>query len=418
MAALKVDTAELHAVATSLRSAAQTLAHLGAKPLAHPALATDETSTSAAARLSEHGSVVASRATDAAAVLNSAADAIIQAAQSYTAMDTANATLVSLQGNPTPATASPTPAITADRTAAHVPIAPQTSRPAETTAAIMEAGQASAGAPFLSGCTALGEAFDEGARSARNAAGTVSQHLHGAAGPTISTALNRYADWSDSMTQYTHLLGQMADDHKDRFAQAQHSTPSTTDFADRHRELQNAISVYNSRPTTGAAQAVSKAHSNVDALTHRTHVAATTYRTGEEPATPPGPPPVVPIVEPDGGQGRYAAGERAGRICTADPGRRKPRQPPASDDDGDDVIADGTADGTDDLGDGLDPAAAGSPAGASGMAGGAGVAAVDDDRPAWWHGWAWRPRSPRSWVKKLNSSRSKPPRRSPGWRRV
>ena len=91
--------------------------------------------------------------------------------------------------------------MTADRTAAHVPIAPQTSRPAETTAAIMEAGQASAGAPFVSGCTALGEAFGEGARSARNAAGTVSQHLQGAAGPTISAALNRYADWSDSMTQ-------------------------------------------------------------------------------------------------------------------------------------------------------------------------------------------------------------------------
>ena len=102
MAALKADTAGLHAVAASLRSAAHTLAAAGAKPLAHPPLATDETSTSAAARLSEHGSVVASRATDAAAVLNSAADAIIQAAQSYTAMNTANATLVSLQGNPTP----------------------------------------------------------------------------------------------------------------------------------------------------------------------------------------------------------------------------------------------------------------------------------------------------------------------------
>jgi hypothetical protein len=371
VAALKVDAAGLHAVAAGLRSAAQTLAQLGAKPLAHPALATDETSTSAAARLSEHGSVVASRATDAAAVLNSAADAIIQAAQSYTAMDTANATLVSLQGNPTPATASPTPAITADRTAAHVPIAPQTSRPAETTAAIMEAGQASAGAPFLSGCTALGEAFGEGARSARNAAGAVSQHLHGAAGPTISTALGRYAVWSDSMSQYTHLLGQMADDHKDRFAQAQHSTPSTTDFADRHRELQNAISVYNSRPTTGAAQAVSKAHSNLDALTHRTHVAATTYRTGEEPETPPGPAPVVPIVEPDGGQGDTPpASGQDGTEPQAQP--TKTKAAPGSDDDGDDVIADGGADGTDGLGDGLDPAAAGSPAGASGMAGGAG----------------------------------------------
>ena len=142
MAALKVDTAELHAVAAGLRSAAHTLAQLGATPLAHPALATDETSTSAAARLSEHGSVVASRATDAAAVLNSLADAITQAAQSYTAMDAANATLVSLQGNPTPATASPTPAVSADLTAAQIPIAPQISRPAETTAAIMEAGQA------------------------------------------------------------------------------------------------------------------------------------------------------------------------------------------------------------------------------------------------------------------------------------
>jgi hypothetical protein len=371
VAALKVDTAGLHAGAASLRSAAQTLAQLGTKPLAHPALATDETSTSAAARLGEHGSVVASRATDAAAVLNSAADAITQAAQSYTAMDTANATLVSLRGNPTADTASPTPAVTVDRTAAHVPMAPQTPRPAESTAAIMEAGQAGAGAPFVSGCTALGEAFGDGARSARTAAGAVSQHLHGAAGPTISAALNRYADWSDSMARYTHLLGQMAGNHKDRFAQAQHSTPSTTDFADRHRELQNAISMYNSRPTPAAAQAVSKAHSNVNALTNRTHVAATTYRTGEEPETPPGPPPVVPIVEPDGGQGSTppASGQDGPTPQTQD---AKAKPAAASDDDGDDIIVDRTADGTDDLGDGLDPAAAGSPAGASGMAGGAG----------------------------------------------
>lgn len=367
MAALKVDTAGLHAVAASLRAAAQSLAQLGAMPLAHPALATDETSTSAAARLSEHGSVAASRATDAAAVLNSAADAIIQASQSYTAMDTANATLVSLQGNPTAVPASPTPAVTADRSAAHIPIAPQTSRPAETTAAIMEAGQASAGAPFLAGCTALGEAFGQGARSARTAAGAVSQHLHGSAGPTISAALNRYAEWSDSMTQYTHLLGQMAGGHKDRFSQAQQDTPSTADFANRHRELQNAIAVYNSRPTPGAAQAVAKAHSNVDALTNRTHVAATTYRTGEGPAAPPGPPPVVPIVEPGGGQGDTPP-------APGQDGAQPPAQPEktkalvGSDDDGDDVISGDGED--DDVGDGLDPV--GSPAGAEGMPGMAG----------------------------------------------
>lgn len=367
MAALKVDTAGLHAVATGLRAAAHTLAQLGATPLAHPPLASDETSTSAAARLSEHGAVVASRSSDGAAVLNSAADAITQAAQSYTAMDATNATVVSLQGNPTPATASPTSAVTADLTAAQIPIAPQIPRPAETTAAIMEDGQAGAGAPFVSGCTALAEAFGDAARSARTAAGEVSQHLQGEAGPTISAALNGYADWSDSMTRYAHLLGQMAGDHKHRFAQAQHSTPSTTDFANRHRELQNAIAVYNSRPTPGAAQAVSRAHSNVNELTNRTHIAATTYHTGEEPATPPGPPPVVPIVEPDGGQGNTPP--VTGQDGSGPPQAAKPKSAEGSDDDGADAIADTG----DDPGDGLDPAAAaGNPAGAAGMPGMAG----------------------------------------------
>lgn len=368
MAALQVDVAGLHAVAASLRSAAQALADVSITPLAHPPLATDETSTSAAARLSEHGAVAASRAADAAAVLNSAADAIMKAGQSYTAMDSANVTLVSLQGNPTPEVASPTPAVTADRTAADVPIAPPVTRPAETTAAIMEAGEASAGAPFISGCAALGEAFGQGGRSARQAASAISQHLHGSAGPTISAALNRYADWSDSMTRYTHALGQMAGQHKDRFSQAQQDTPSTTEFASRHRELQNAIAVYNSRPTPGAAQAVSKAHSNVDALTNRTHIVATTYRTGEDPATPPGPPPVVPIVEPGAGQGDTppASGQN-GAEPPPPPGKTK--APVDSDDDGDAVVVPGDATG-DDLGDGFDPV--GSTAGAGGMPGMAG----------------------------------------------
>jgi hypothetical protein len=366
VAALQVDIAGLHAAAASLRAAAQALADVSITPMAHPPLATDETSTSAAARLSEHGAVVMSRAADAAAVLNSAADAIVKAGQSYTAMNTANAALVSLQGSPSTEVASPTAAVTADRTAAHVPIAPPVTRPAEMTAAIMEAGQASAGAPFVSGCTALGEAFGQGGRSARNAAGVVSQHLQGSAGPTISAALDRYADWSDSMTRYTHTLGQMAGDHKNRFSQAQQDTPSTTDFANRHRELQNAIAVYNSRPTPGAAQAVSKAHHNVDALNNRTHIVATTYRTGEDPATPPGPPPVVPIVEPGAGQGDTPP-SHAQDGSQPDKQSGKTKAPVGSDDDGDDVIP---SDGSDDLGAGLDPV--GSPAGAGGMPGMAG----------------------------------------------
>ena len=180
----------------------------------------------------------------------------------------------------------------------------------------MEAGQASAGGPFVSGCAALGEAFGQGGRSARHAASAVSQHLHGSAGPTISAALDRYADWSDSMTKYTHTFGRMAGHHKNRFSQTQQDTPSTTDFANRHRELKNAIAVYNSRPTPGAAQAVSKAHQNVDALNNRTHVVATTYRTGEDP-----PRRRVRLrwcrsSNPAPRARRYTAVARAGRIAT------------------------------------------------------------------------------------------------------
>ncbi|MGH3969009.1 MAG: PE family protein [Mycobacterium sp.] len=363
MVALQADTAGLHAVAAGLRAAAHSLAQLGAKPLAHPPLGADETSMSAAARLSEHGSVMASRAVDGAAVLESAAEAISQAAQTYTAMDIANAAVVSLQGNPAPPTPAPTPAVTVDLTAADIPIAPLAPRPAEATAAIMEAGQPNAGAPFVSGCTALSGAFEQGARSARTAAAAVSELLHGDAGPRISAALNRYADWSDSMTRYADSLGSMADDHKDRFAQAQHNTPTTTDFTNRHRQLQNAIAVYSSRPTPGAAAAVSQAHSNVTVLTNRTHIVATGYHTGELPATPPGPPPVVPIVEPGGGQGdnpatmpqdgppQAQAQAQAGRV-------------PTDSDDGDDI----TADDGDDLLTGTDDPAAG-PLGATGMSG-------------------------------------------------
>lgn len=299
---LRVDTAGLHAVAAGLAASARTLAELGAQPPMHPPLAADETSMSVASRFSERGMLVASRAVDGAAVLDSAARAINQAALTYSAMDAGNQAVVSLQGSPVPPTPASTPAITADLPAVDVPIAGLVPRPAEVTAAIMEAGQPGAGAPFISGCAALSEGFSNAATAARAAASAVAEQLQGQAGPRISAALTGYAQWAQAMSRHTDNLAQLASQHKTRFAQAKQATPSSREFADRHRQLQNAIAVHNSQPSPGSAAAVAQAHGELTALGNRTQVVAAGYHTGELPAAPPGPPPVVPIVEPAGGQ--------------------------------------------------------------------------------------------------------------------
>ncbi|WP_265339444.1 MULTISPECIES: hypothetical protein [Mycobacterium ulcerans group] len=291
-------------MAAGLGSAASALAGLAAQPLVHPPLATDAVSMSAAARLSGHGAVVASRALDGAAVLEAGAQAITQAALGYAAMDEANRAVVSLQGSPGAPTPTLVSAVTADVVAPEVPIAAPAAQPAETTAAMIEAGRPAAGDGFVSGCAALSKGFREGAVSARSAAIAVSEHLSGQAGPRISAALNRYADWAQEMAGYAEAVGQHAGDHKSRFGEVKHATPTTSEFTHRHRELQNAIQLNSSFPSPGSAAAVSQAHANLVQLTNRTHVVAAGYHTSEIPAAPSGPPPPVsPIVEPGGGQG-------------------------------------------------------------------------------------------------------------------
>jgi len=301
---LQVDVAGLQSAVAGLVAAANSLARLGAQSPVHPPLATDETSTSVAARLSEHAAVMASRAADGSTVLAAGAKAITQSAVAYGQMDQANQAVVSLQGNPAPSTPGFTPAVTVNLVAPDVPIAPPGPRPAETTAAIMEAGQPAAGDAFVADCAALSEGFSAAARSARRGAATVSEHLKGEAGPRISAALNRYADWAQEMARHADTVGKLAGSHKNRFTQAKQATPTTTEFANRHRELHNAIALNSSYPSPGSAAAVSKAHTNLTQLTNHTQVVAAGYHTGETiPEAPPGPPPAPAIVEPGAGQG-------------------------------------------------------------------------------------------------------------------
>lgn len=301
---LQVDVAGLQSAVAGLVAAANSLAELGAQSPVHPPLATDETSTSVAARLSEHAAVMTSRASDGAVVLTAGANAITQSAAVYGQMDQANQAVVSLQGNPAPPTPGFTPAVTVNLVAPDVPIAPPAPRPAETTAAIMEAGRPAAGDPFVADCAALSEGFSAAAQSARRGAATVSEHLKGEAAPRITAALNRYAAWAQEMARHADTVGKLAGGHKDRFAQAKQATPTTTEFANRHRELHNAIALNSSYPSSGSAAAVAKAHTNLTQLTNHTQVVAAGYHIGETiPEAPPGPPSAPAIVEPGAGQG-------------------------------------------------------------------------------------------------------------------
>ena len=293
---LEAHTEELHSVAASLAAAARTLAALPA--LSHPPIAQDEVSASAATRFTVHGAVLQSRATDGSAVLASAAQALIEAVRAYTEMDRANASAVSLAGNPGFAGPAMMPAVTVDMVAPVVPISPPAPRDGEQVAAMLEAGNPDAGAEFAAGCRAYSASFRDSARSARSGAATVSGALQGEAGPRIVAALGRFADWADAMGEHADTVAGLVSGHKVRFLTARHDTPSTHDFRTTRQELATADEL-NRRYKGAYTPAVVKLQTDLAGLHTRAGMASETRYVGELPAAPPPPPPVVSVVSGD-----------------------------------------------------------------------------------------------------------------------
>ncbi|WP_454561766.1 PE family protein [Mycobacterium haemophilum] len=291
------NTEGLHEVAGQLAAAAEALSVLAATPLTHPPLAIDEVSTSTAARLSEHGAMLGSRAADAAAVLRSAAQAIREAARAYADMDHANTSVVGLRGDPGSAGTVMTPAATVNMVAAPVSITAAPPRDGEVTAAIMEAGQPDSGAGFVAGCDAHATAFRRVAVAARSAETSVGEFLTGEAGPRIGAALGRFAGWADDMARHADTVAECAFGHKARFQTAQRNTPLTTAFTTKRRELASAQAL-NVRTRGAYSGVVSKLQTELMGLHTQAGAASTGYHIGELPAAPPPPPPVVPVVGP------------------------------------------------------------------------------------------------------------------------
>lgn len=298
MVALEVHGERLLAVARQLTAAARALSAAAATPLAHPPVAADEVSMSAAARLSEHGVVLASRAHDGAAVLASAAVAITQAAGIYEAMDQANAQTVSLHANPgAPAPVTFAPAATVNAPAPVVPIAPVAPRDGKSTAALVESGNASAGSGFVSGCRQYAQAFDSACQAARSAEAAVRAALTGQAGPRIGEALNRFGTWADSMSTHSETVRSAGQGHSDRFSNTQHITPRTAEFTQTEKQI-NIATQLNTRPGTVGMYTgtIATLKSKLAGLHAKAGGSMMSYHLGELPAAPPGPPPVTPIV--------------------------------------------------------------------------------------------------------------------------
>ena len=222
---LDVSYGGMATVAATMTSAAGSLAALGAAPPVHAPLAPDEVSTTAAARLSEHGGVLSSRALDGAAVLTAAAQAVVAVSANMAEIDAANAASLAVGGAPAAAgggAATPA-AVKSNAVAPDTPIAPMAPRPGEATAGLIEAGSSSAGATFHTACRAYQGAFEACAVAARTAESAV------AAGITGQRA--KWKEMQEPMQWYFPYLPELVGDGPVNFVLGKGSGPASVDSA-------------------------------------------------------------------------------------------------------------------------------------------------------------------------------------------
>jgi len=294
---LEVSQAGLTTVAATLTSTASSLAALAAAPPVHAPLAADEVSTSAAARLSEHGGVLSSRASDGAAVLGAAAQAVLAVSTQMAEIDAANATALALGAQGAAPVGGPATAATkVHAVAANTLITPMAPRPGELTAGLIETGSSSTGTTFQSGCRAYGSAFEACAVAARNAQSALAAGITGRTGPRLSTALSKFAAWADEMASHAESVAQSAQDHGGRFERTQHDTPRTQQFAVTRQSL-NRAQMLNMQTGGMASGLVAQYASRLQQLDSTATAAGVSYHLTELPQAPPPPPRVTDIVD-------------------------------------------------------------------------------------------------------------------------
>lgn len=315
--ALNVSYGGLATVAATMTSAAGSLAALAAAPPLHAPLAPDEVSTTAAARLTEHGGVLSSRASDGAAVLTAAAQAVAAVSTFLGETDAANAASLAVGAGPAASVGGPVTqaAVKVNAVAPDTPIAPMAPRPGEATAGLIEAGSSSTGTTFHTSCRSYESAFEAAAVAARNAEGAVRAGITGQTGPKLSAALNKFAAWADQMAAHSATVAKAAQDHGGRFDRTQQETPRTQQFTDTRQSMTRAqMLMMQTGGLMGSDQFV-RYGNHLTQLDTKATTAGVSYHLSELPQAPPPPPPVTDIVN----DGASAPNEGSGQ-----PGERKP----------------------------------------------------------------------------------------------
>ena len=315
--AFYVSYGGLATVAATMTSAAGSLAALAAATPVHAPLAPDEVSTTAAARLSEHGGVLSSRASDGAAVLTAAAQAVAAVSTSTAETDAANAASLAVGAGPAASLGGPVTqaAVKVNAVAPETPIAPMAPRPGEVTAGLIEAGSSTTGTTFHTACRSYESAFEAVAVAARNAEGAVSAGITGQTGPKLSAALNKFASWADEMAAHSATIAKAAQDHGGRFDRTQQDTPRTQQFTDTRQSMTRAqMLMMQTGGLMGSDQFV-RYGNHLQQLDTKATTAGVSYHLAELPQAPPPPPPVTDIVT----DGASVPTDGSGQ-----PGERKP----------------------------------------------------------------------------------------------
>ncbi|BBZ31356.1 hypothetical protein MMAD_56510 (plasmid) [Mycolicibacterium madagascariense] len=336
-------------LAATMTSAASSLAALAATPPVHAPLAPDEVSTSAAARLSEHGTVLSSRARDGAAVLAAAAQAVAAVSTYSAETDAANAASMAVGAGPAAAVGGPaTPAaVKTNAVAADTPIAPMAPRPGEVTAGLIEAGSSSTGATFQTACRAYQGAFEACAVATRNAQGAVADAITGRTGPQLAASLNRFASWADQMASHSETVAQAARDHGGRFDQTQQETPRTQQFTNTRESMTRAQMLMMQTGGLMGADQFARYGQHLQQLDTKATATGVSYHLGELPQAPPPPPPVTDIVQDgsnDAAGGSEQPGERKPGDSDAKQGAGGSSDPTTTGDAGGDPLTDPMAD--------------------------------------------------------------------------
>nr|WP_240163603.1 hypothetical protein [Mycolicibacterium sphagni] len=301
-----------------MTSTAASLSAVAAVPPIHPPLAPDEVSTSAAARLTEHGAVLSSRALDGAAVLTAAAQAVAAVSTNMAEIDGANAASMAVGAGPAAPVGGPATqaAAKANAVAAETPIMPMAPRPGEATAGLIEAGSSSAGATFHTACRAYQGAFEAAAAAARAAENAVAAGITGRTGPQLSASLSKFALWADQMASHSGTVAQSAQDHGARFDRTQAETPRTQQFTNARQSLTRAQMLMMQTGGLMGSDQVARYGNHLQQLDNRATAAGVSYHLAELPQAPPPPPPVADIVQdgssPSDGSGQQGA-PNAGR---------------------------------------------------------------------------------------------------------